>query len=57
MVQYNTAPATGMRIEHLVAFDVWLRGQLCQQAGAALSEPLPEEWTSLLPPDEDAENA
>lgn len=57
MAQCDALMGMAMRTEHLTAFDLWLRGRLSQEAGAALVEPLPEEWLRLLPPDGDAEAA
>ena len=54
MVQFNAATGVEMRTEHLTAFEFWLHRQLSLQAGTAIAEPLPEEWLSLLLPDEDA---
>ncbi len=42
-----------MRTEHQTALDVWLRGVLTHEFGAAESEALPEELLQLLPQDED----
>jgi len=42
-----------MRTEHQTALDVWLRGMLTHEFGAAESEALPEELLQLLPQDED----
>ena len=57
MAQCGALMGMGMRTEHLVAFDLWLRGNLSQEAASSLAEPLPEEWLRLLPPDGDAEAA
>ncbi len=46
-----------MRTDHLTAFEFWLRSRLSKEAGAAMDEPLPDEWMRLIPPDKDAEAA
>ena len=46
-----------MRPEPLAAFDLWLRRQLVKDTAASLTDPLPEEWTRLLSPDQDAASA
>lgn len=42
-----------MQTEHQTALDVWLRGVLAHEFGAAEGEALPEELLQLLPQDED----
>ncbi len=44
---------TTLRTEHQTALDLWLRGVLTNEFGAADAEALPDELLQLLPQDED----